>query len=307
MDNKQFDAFVVADLCVDLLFTGTVRPKYGQAEQLIDDYTIDLGGSAAIFAAQFAKLGGKIGLLAKVAEDLFGNMLKDKLKSLGISTAYISTDPSRKTSVGIGLFDGKDRAMLTYTGTMLATQPEDIHKNYLNLTSHWHIASYYLLTQLRSFWSEFIPQLKKQGISLSLDTNWDPEEDWQQVQEILPFVDVFLPNEAEAKHISGKNDLLESGKYLAQYCGLVVVKCGADGAIVFRNDEIQSFAIPAELTENLQIADTTGAGDNFDAGFLRNWLLGKSLEECIHLGIRCGTASLKAIGGIEGQLNLEHE
>ena len=157
---------------------------------------------------------------------------------------------------------------------------------------------------MQHFWLEFIPALKQKGITLSLDTNWDPEEKWEQVIKILPYVDVFLPNEAEARFISGKSDIRDAGKFLAQLCELVVIKCGADGAIIFMQDQAHHYLIPSELTQNLKIADTTGAGDNFDAGFLSNWLLGKNLEECVNLGIRCGTSSLQAIGGIEGQLKI---
>ncbi len=299
----KYDVFVVADLCIDLLFTGSVRPQYGQAEQFIEDYTVDLGGSAAIFAAQFAKLGGNVGFLASVGDDLFGRILMEKLHFLNISTDLIKTDQTTKTAVGLGLSDGHDRAMLTYAGTMLSVQPENITSELINQTRHWHIAGYFLLPQFWNFWKPFLQQLHKQRITVSLDTNWAPEGNWAQVREILPFVNIFLPNEEEAKHISDKDDLKEAGAWLAQRCDLVVIKCGAAGAIVFEKNQLQPFTIPVELTENLTIADTTGAGDNFDAGFLRAWLLGKPLEQCVYWGIKCGTSSLRAVGGIAGQIH----
>ncbi|MBK7870157.1 MAG: carbohydrate kinase family protein [Saprospiraceae bacterium] len=298
----KYDVFVIADLCIDLLFTGTVRPKYGQAEQLIDDYTVDLGGSAAIFASQFAKLGGNVGFLAKVGNDLFGNILLEKIKSIGISSEHISIDETHKTAAGIGLSDGQDRAMLTYMGTLLSVKPEDIKDEFIKRTKHWHIASYFLLENLWDFWILFLQKLKQQGLTVSLDTNWAPKENWQQVHNILPYIDVFLPNEEEAKLISGEKNVIEAGKWLSDRCNLVVIKCGGDGAMAFQKEKIYKFDIPIHLTENLMIADTTGAGDNFDAGFLHNWLLNKALEECIKLGMECGTRSLSAIGGIEGQI-----
>lgn len=299
----KYDVFVVADLCIDLLFTGKVRPQYGQAEQFVDDYTTELGGSAAIFASQFTKLGGNVGFLASVGDDVFGRILIDKLRSLNIGTRFIKLDPTEKTAVGLGLSDGHDRSMLTYAGTMFGIQPENITSELINQTKHWHIAGYFLLPQLWDFWKPFLQQIQQQGITTSLDTNWAPAGNWSQVREILPLVNVFLPNEAEAMHISGKDNLKAAGYWLAQRCDLVVIKCGAAGAITFEKGRVQTFAIPAELTENLTIADTTGAGDNFDAGFLRAWLLGKPLSECVQLAMKCGTSSLRAIGGIGGQIH----
>lgn len=300
--NTPYDVFVIADLCMDLLFTGKVRPIYGQTERYIDDYQADLGGSAAIFASQFTKLGGKVGFIAKVGDDLFGHILIDKLNKIGIATNLVDIDPNCKTAVGVGLSDRTDRAMLTYLGSISTLQPKAVLDEFMDNTRHWHIASYYLLEQFFNFWIDFLPKLKARGITISLDTNWAPWLNWYQVKEVLPYLDVFLPNEEEARYISGKEDLLECGKRLAAICNLVVIKCGADGAVAFQKDKITRFSIPDAFAENLVIADTTGAGDNFDAGFLRNWLLGKPLVDCVQLGMKCGTKSLAAIGGIEGQI-----
>ena len=67
-----FDVALVADLCADMLFKGDARPTYGQVEHFVDDYQIELGGSAAIFASQFTRLGGRVALYGMVGEDLLG-------------------------------------------------------------------------------------------------------------------------------------------------------------------------------------------------------------------------------------------
>jgi sugar/nucleoside kinase (ribokinase family) len=59
--------------------------------------------------------------------------------------------------------------------------------------------------------------------------------------------------------------------------------------------------------DEASIVDTTGAGDNFDAGFLRSWLKGAPLARCMELGMRCGSSSLRRMGGIEGQLAGEEQ
>ena len=299
----KYDVAVVADLCLDILMTGKVKPVYGQAEQIVDDYAVELGGSAAIFASQFRKLGGKVGFIAAVGDDAFGSILLEKLSSLDISTENVIVKPEVKTSVGLGLSYFEDRAMLTYPGSMASLSAADIlDSEVLKSTSHLHIAGYFLLEQLLDFWPEVLKDLQSKGITTSLDTNWSPDNDWDKVKELLPYINVFLPNEEEAKNISGKNDIVEAGKWLSEFSEIVVIKRGGEGASVFTGENIFHLEIPSDLSENLKIADTTGAGDNFDAGFIREWLQGKTLRECGETAIECGTLSLSEMGGIKGQL-----
>lgn len=297
-----YDLAVVADLCIDLLFTGNVKPIYGQVEQFVDDYRVELGGSASIFASQYAKLGGNPAFLGAYGADPFGSFLVNKLKELNIDDHFLVKSETDQTAVGLGLGYQNDRAMLTFKGTLNAMTPEQVSASgILDAAPHLHINSFYLLEFLKDYWVEKAPELKKQGKTISLDTNWAPEEDWAVVHDLLPYIDVFIPNEEEAKKISGKDSIDEAGKMLCEVCSLVVVKRGADGASVYQNGTVTHFAVPEELKEGLSIKDTTGAGDNFCAGFVFNWLKGESLGDCVNLGLKCGTSSLKEIGGINGQ------
>jgi ribokinase len=303
-----FDVAVVADLCADMLFRGDVRPVYGQVEQFVDDYQIELGGSAVIFASQFTRLGGRVALHGVVGEDLLGRFLSERIAAVGISTQYLSTTSRSKTPVGLGLLAKDDRAMLTHKGCLHEITVDSVQgSGVLTAAGHLHIAGYYLLEELQPHWPTMLSALKGRGVTVSLDTNWSPLGDWDCVRAVLPYVDVFLPNEGEALHIAGKDDLDQAGKWLASVTGLTVIKCGAQGAVAFSRGERKQFAVPQALLENLRIVDTTGAGDNFDAGFMFAWLQRATLADCVALGMKCATASLGAIGGIEGQLREDRE
>ncbi|HEY9118087.1 MAG TPA: carbohydrate kinase family protein [Roseivirga sp.] len=299
----SYDVSLISDLCIDLLFTGNVKPEYGQVEKFVDDYQVELGGSASIFASQFRKLGGQPAFLGVLGNDAFGAFLRQKLKDLEISEEYLLQSKAKKTAVGLGLSYHDDRAMLTYKGTLEEVTPERITSSgILQASKHIHINSYFLLEGIQDFWDESIAQLKTQGMTFSLDTNWAPEGNWERVHQLLGRVDVFIPNEEEAKLIANKSSVLEAGLWLNERCPLVVVKRGAQGASVFQNGTCIDFAIPSEFIQNLQIKDTTGAGDNFCAGFVFNWLKKQPIEACVELGMKCGTSSLKEVGGIRGQL-----
>ncbi len=298
-----YEIVVVADLCADILITADVKPIYGQVEQYVNDYDLEVGGSAIIFASQFSKLGGKIGIIGTVGDDVLGHFIKSRMKQLKIPDSHILELPEFKTSVGLGLTCRDDRAMFTFSGTMNAITPEIVQKSgILDKTRHIHIVSYYLLEQLQPFWKDHLSNFKQQGYTISLDTNWAPNEKWEAVKDILEYVDVFIPNEEEALRISIQKNIHDAGMWLHRYGGLVVVKMGAKGAAVFVNNRMQHFEIPEQFSANLEIADTTGAGDNFDAGFLYGWIQKMSIEACVNLGLKCGTFSLSQMGGIKGQL-----
>jgi sugar/nucleoside kinase (ribokinase family) len=295
-----FDILCVADISVDLILRGNVRPRFGQFEQRIDDYTLELGGSACIFASQFVRLGGAAGVIGVVGDDPFGDIVLARLQAIGVDVARLRRDPSVRTGLGVALAEPDDRAILTYVGTIDAVLPEVLTDEVALSCRHWHVASYFLLTRLRDHWPGWLGQLREAGWTISLDTNWDPDASWEGVAELLPLVDVFLPNQAEALAISGMTDVVAAGRALAARGPLVVIKRGELGALAFKDD--QHWEAPALLVAPTAIVDTIGAGDCFDAGFLRAWLLSKPIEHCLELANRCGAASLTAAGGIEAQL-----
>jgi ribokinase len=298
-----FDVVVIADLCIDILMKGDVVPVWGQAEQFVDDCSLELGGSAGIFASQFTRLGGKVGLYGKVGNDLFGRYLRERITGLGIATDHLFTSERQRTPVGLGLIRKDDRAMLTYRGCLPEITFESVEASgLLAQAPHLHIASYFLLEAMRPHWPEVLPRLRQQGMTVSLDTNWSAAGDWHAVREILGYVDVFVPNEQEALHISGMDNIEDAGKWLSQIVKLTVIKRGAQGAVAIDRETGNRFELPGTALDERNIADTTGAGDNFDAGFLYAWLKGAPLGNCLKLGARCGTSSLARMGGIEGQL-----
>lgn len=299
MPDRRWDVFCVADLCADLILTGNVVPRFQQFEQLIDDYSVEPGGSATIFASQFAKLGGRVGLIGAVGADAFGDFLLRQLEAIGIDCRRVRRETQEKTGLGVHLMksDG-DRAMLTYSGTIDATPPEALTDDLLADVRHWHLASLFLLGRMRGCWKGWLARCRASGLTTSMDTNWDPADRWEGARDLLPLIDVFLPNEAEACAIAGVSDVEQAGEALSELGPLIVIKQGAAGATAYHRGRRWHVASTAPGP----IVDTVGAGDTFDAGFLRGWLLGWSVEECLRLAARCAGHSLCAAGGVRGQI-----
>lgn len=293
------DVLLAADMCVDLLLSGNVRPLFHQAEQLIGGYQLELGGSANIFASQLAKLGARVGVIGTLGADCLGEFALMRLHELGVGTGRVRVDPAVRTGLGVALIEADDRAILTYPGSLAAVGPELFPEVLAGACRHWHVASYFLLARLKPIWPEWLVRCRAAGITTSLDPNWDPENRWSGIRDLLPTLDVFLPNEAEALAIVGCLDAREAALALCSAGPTVVVKRGARGIIAAQQGRV--WREPA-LAPVGPVVDSVGAGDNFDAGFMCGWLSGWDLPDCLDLGQRCAVASLTRSGGIEGQV-----
>jgi sugar/nucleoside kinase (ribokinase family) len=301
MDTKPYDVITFGDLCVDLIITGAdVTPQFGQVEKLVENYTLEMGGSCSIFACQAARLGLRTAILGRVGPDSFGQLMLDRMNEAGVDTRYVTVDPNLKTGLGIALCPPGDRAILTYMGTVNVLQPGDVSDALLASARHLHHGSYYLHTGLRPGIPDIFRRAKALGLSISLDTNWDPDEKWDGVlDELLPLTDVFFPNDQEALHISRRNGLDEAAQaFLEQGVRVVALKAGAKGARIYTpSEQLERPVIPVSG------GDSIGAGDSFDAGFLAGWLRGLPLERCLEIGMACGRSVASKIGGVAGQLN----
>lgn len=301
ISSAPFDVVTVSDLCVDLVLRGNVRPHFGQQEQIVGSYCLELGGSANIFAAQVAKLGLSTSVIGYAGTDLFGDYVIQRLTECGVDVSLVRRTAAVPTGLGVALAEPDDRAILTILGTIDATQPHDLPSAPGNLCRHWHVASPFLLRSLRSSWRDLLSRAQAAGVTTSLDPNWDTDKEWGWIIDLLPSVNVFLPNEAEAKALTGATNVADSALQLARVGPLVVIKRGPQGALAARGTEITEIgALPVPTADGIPV-DTVGAGDNFDAGFIAGWISRRPLSDCLALGSLCASSSLACAGGIAGQ------
>ncbi len=295
-----YDVITFGDTCVDLIMTGQdVTPQFGQVEKLVEDYSLEMGGSCTIFACQAAKLELRTAVLGKVGQDSFGELILHRLEQSGVRLDHMQVDATLKTGLGIALCPPGDRAILTYMGTINVLTPADVRDDFLASARHLHHGSLYLHTGLRPGIVDIFRRAKALGLTTSLDPNWDPQEEWRAgMDELLPLTDVFFPNDQEALYISGKDTLDEAAaSFLQMGVQVVAIKAGAKGArIYFAGGMLERGVSPVSG------GDSIGAGDSFDAGFLSGWLRGLPLERCLEIGSACGRSVASKIGGLAGQL-----
>lgn len=194
------------------------------------------------------------------------------------------------------------RNMVTYSGTIADLVWEDLDFDYLTDSRHFHLSSFYLQKGLRPRVPELLQKIKAAGLTTSMDTNDDPEDTWEGgLQEALPHLDFFLPNEREAQKATATTNLEDALTRLAAVVPLVVVKRGPSGAMAQRGTE--RFTSPARKVNPV---DAVGAGDSFDAGFLDQYLKGGDLPACLAAGNLAGAFSTTRPGGTEAFRDAKH-
>ncbi len=299
--KKRFDIVVAGELNADLLLTGDITPTFNQVERLANDATLTLGSSSAIFACGVARLGLRVAFLGKVGNDVFGNFVINELKKRRVATEGIITTGSEKTGLTVILNRGNDRAILTYPGTIATMQLGDLNTTFLENARHLHLGGYYLLSRMKPSVPKLFQQAHRLGLTVSLDTNYDPTEQWDGgLFKSLKHVDIFLPNKRELLSITKTRNFREAVSSLSKTVPILAVKMGEEGAMVYTKD---GHTKGESIKTN--VVDSVGAGDSFDAGFIYGYLHHWEMQRIVNLACVCGSLSAQAAGGIAGQPTLE--
>ncbi|GAB2836352.1 carbohydrate kinase family protein [Lentzea nigeriaca] len=291
----MLDLLVIGDANPDvLLFGAPGTPAYGQAETLVEQGILALGGSAAIVAHGAARLGLAVGFAAMVGRDAAGDFVLDELKSAGVDISACVRHESLPTALTVCLNrDDGDRAILTAQGCLAAFGPEHVPDV---AARHLHAASYFLQPRLAAGLPELFRSARGDGVSTSLDTNDDPSGAWNLPLALVSRCTFLLPNQDEAMALTGTADPLP---VLAAAGCVPVVKTGKDGCVTLSGGERITARPPV-----LAPVDTVGAGDSFDAGFLAGWLESGDLAAALALGAAAGALSTRGAGGVATQPTL---
>jgi sugar/nucleoside kinase (ribokinase family) len=300
--TPAFDLLVLGDVNPDLVLRGgDVVPAFGQAEHVVDEAVLTVGGSGAIMACAAARLGLRVVICGVIGDDLFGRYLYEELEGRGVDTRGLVTEPSRPTGITVVLSGADDRAILTMTGTIGDLRSDLIDPALLEDARHVHVGSYFLQQRLQPGLPSIFDRVHRAGGTTSIDPNWDPTERWDGgLEQALDSTDVFLPNAVEATRLARTSDVADAIARLYEHGSRVVVKRGELGAMAGSASEyvdVSGLSVP--------VADTTGAGDSFDAGFLAAWLAGEPLERAVAIANACGALSTRAVGGVNGQVTWE--
>jgi sugar/nucleoside kinase (ribokinase family) len=289
------DVAIVGEINLDLILYGLPQQMPLERELLANDFRMTLGSSSAILAHNLAALGTRVGFATCVGTDAMGKLALEYLDDRAVDLSrVVRTRTGTSTGITLLLPHGKERHILTYPGTMFELRYSDLDLDYLKSARHFHLSSLYLHRGLLPDVPRLFREMKAAGLSTSLDTNDDPDDRWTGLDELFPYVDIFLPNQREACRISGTDDVQDAIEWLAQRVPTLVVKLGPQGALLRQG----THEIKAD-GKTVDVVDTVGAGDSFDSGFLHKFVHGSQLEECLQFANRTAAYSTTKAGGVE--------
>jgi sugar/nucleoside kinase (ribokinase family) len=289
---------VAGEINADLVLSDVSPfPALGR-EVLVSQSDLVLGSASAICASGLARLGNRVVFSGRVGDDLFGRFCLEDMSRSGIGIDHVIVDKGTTTGITVSISSGQDRALVTCLGAIAEFAAEDVLDAAFERASHLHVAGFFLQTRFRAGLPELFRRAHRRGLTTSLDSGHDPEGAWRGgLEEALKMADLFFPNEEEIRAITGRGDLEEALRSFG--ATRVVAKLGASGAASLDGGALVKVPAP-----NVDVVDTTGAGDSFDAGFLHAWLRKRPLEECLRYGVAAGSLSTRALGGTKAQPTL---
>jgi sugar/nucleoside kinase (ribokinase family) len=287
------DVAIVGELNPDLILYGAPRELPEEREVLASGFTLTLGSSSAILAHNLALLGSKVTFSSRIGCDVLGEMCRERLRAAGVEVERVVRSSSgSNTGVTLILPLTTTRRILTYPGTMFEMGIEDLDLDYLARAKHFHLSSLFLHRKLSPHIPGLFREMKRRGLTTSLDTNDDPEDKWGGVlDEVLSLVDLLLCTEDELAKIA---KVEAAAEHVSAKVPLLVVKRGARGASAYT--EGRRIDVPSLRVD---VIDSVGAGDTFDAGFLHQWVRKAPLETCVAYGNLTGGLSVTRSGGTE--------
>ena len=286
---------VVADL-VALPVTSLPAPG-GSART--PEITLHIGGCAANSATGLARLGREVHLCGAVGADPFGHFLKDALQKEGVLLDHFQVrDGHRTGSTFVINTEGEDRRFISDTGANDGDWPQQVSKNLLDDAAVISVHAHGLADRPRV--SELVRWFEKAqagGTRVILDIIRIPGRPlMEELEQLLPHVDLFTPNEQEALALTGAGDVKNAAeRFYRMGAKAVVITRGADG-LIWHDGEGTGF-LPAPEVEEV---DATGCGDGFIAGCIDGGLEGLPLRDQLIRGSMVGALVSQQPGAIVG-------
>ena len=299
---------VVGELNVDFILHNYQAFPVPGREVLVDDFRTVLGSASAICAVGLARLGVPVAFIGRVGCDAWGDFCIDALCREGVDVSGITCDDGLKTGVTVSISSTAERALVTYPGSIasltLAHLADLTFRVTATFTSPPTICRRDCGPAAASCSSARPPRAgRRRSIRAAIRTIAGTDDD---LHETLREVDVFFPNDVELTALTGEPDPIAALRHLDNGRTLTVVKRGARGALALDSRHAARAMSIEAAPPAVDVVDTTGAGDSFNAGFLYAWLQGRPLDACLRAAAASGALSTRGVGGTAAQPSAEN-
>ncbi len=271
---------------------------------LTDQLLLTIGGCASNAAMDLARVGVSVDVVGCVGQDPFGRFVTDTLDGRGVGTRLVRRLPDVGTSASLIInVRGQDRRFVHCLGANGRLTAADIPTDAVRRAKVLYVGGFLLASALTgSELAEVFRMAQAAGVTTLLDVVVPgPGDHWAQLEPVLPYTDVFLPNNDEGTAILGEPDpRRQAERYRAAGAGTVVVTCGGQGTYLLTGDErLKADVFPTTFVGG------TGAGDAFDAGYIAALLQGFDPLRCVAWGSALGASCVRSISATESVFTRE--
>ena len=282
----------LGDIMLDV--TAVVGAPIKQGVETRASISTQGGGAAANVASWLAVSGTSAHLIARVGDDPAGRTVLAELDRFGVEHSH-KIIPDAHTGVVVVLVDALgERTMFPDSGANSGLSPDDLPP--LDDVTAVYLSGYPLVNPMsRQGALEILGIVNEMGLPVIFDPSTVGvllDVGLKQVREWLTMVDVVVLNEEEAHFLSGKNNPVDAAAELLQLTPLVVIKRGGNGALA----QARGSALVQIPAIDVEVVDTTGAGDAFAAGFIKGWIAKNELVDSLQSGAELAAKCVAIVG-----------
>jgi sugar/nucleoside kinase (ribokinase family) len=303
MDAAIF-GLIVADLIAEPM--NVRQPPSPGGLHLVNSITLTTGGNVCNTGMAMAKLGMKVAAAGLVGKDVLGAAVVEKLKASGVDTSAVFTTAKAQTSATVVAVEpGGERCFFHTPGATPMLDAAAFRQCFpmFKQCAYVQVGYFGLLPGLTADLPKVLRELRKEApkTKIAFDTV-NPPAKWEQLEPILPHLDVFAPSRTEAQSLTGE---ATAEKMVAAFrkhmkSGLIGIKLDAEGC--YLDDGKQAVFVPAC---KIKVVDTTGAGDTWFGGLLTALKHGMPLEKAGRFANRAAADCCMAIGASAGVRTFE--
>lgn len=302
MSNKV-DVICVGAAIIDIPLQPVSKNIFDIESYPIDKIAITTGGDAINEAIIISRLGYKAALMSRIGNDTMGEYIVKQCKLNNVDASSLVVDDSIDTSINIALVreDGERTFITNRNGSLWRTRVEDVSFERFKDAKVLSLASIFNNPLIdNGALVKIFEAAAENNLIICADIKKSRDgKGLNDIKESLAYLDYFFPNFGEAAELTGKKELDEIADVLLG-CGIknIVIKIGKNGCFIKNKNE--RYIIPAFKVKGI---DTTGAGDNFVAGFITAILDGSPLEDCGKFANGVAAVSVQSVGATIGVQN----
>ncbi len=285
---------VFGDVIVDISVQAHGPLQLGS--DVVGEISYQGGGSAANFAAWLGSIGSKVRFAGALGRDLAGQMSRLELERYGVETFFVEKQEPTGTIL-LFLDEEGERTMVTSRGANLLFEIDDLTQEFFQDLRHLHVTAYSFFGSkaLAKTTTELLAQARQRALPFSIDPSSYALLEEFGVDRFLALTQgaiVVFPNLEEGRMLTGENSPEAIVKVLQKHYPVVVLTLGTDGCLCGQGRELFHVSAP-----QVSVVDTTGAGDAFAAGFLREFYRSSSLIDAAQAGNALATLCVQHYGG----------